>query len=226
MQLSELSASAQNYLKAIWNIQEWSETEATTSLIAKATGVKLPSVSDAMRKLQAQGLVNHERYGTVTLTELGRRHAVSMVRRHRLLETFLVETLQYSWDEVHEEAELLEHAASDMLIERMDAFLEFPARDPHGDPIPNANGEITFPKAVTVFQAPDNATLKVVRISDADPQLLQYLAEQGIGIDSILKLAVRSPFSEAVTVSVVDTGTTVSLGEVASSSIWAEELTD
>uniref|UniRef100_UPI00404933AE metal-dependent transcriptional regulator n=1 Tax=Brachybacterium sp. GPGPB12 TaxID=3023517 RepID=UPI00404933AE len=105
MSVDELSASAQNYLKAIWGLSEWSDEPVTLKLIARRTGVALSSASDAVRKLTEQGLLSHARYGSVELTEVGRSYALVMVRRHRLIETFLVETLGYRWDEVHEEAE-------------------------------------------------------------------------------------------------------------------------
>ena len=136
MSVSDLSASTQDYLKAIWELEEWSDQPATTSMIAKALGVKQSTVSDTVRKLADQELVSHKRYGSVQLTEQGRAHALQMVRRHRLIETFLVQVLDYSWDEVHDEAEQLEHAVSDLLVERVAELLHHPTRDPHGDPIP------------------------------------------------------------------------------------------
>lgn len=101
MSVSELSASSQTYLKAIWNLQEWSDTPVTTSMLAASTGVTVSTVSEAVRRLTEQGMLDHARYGTVTLTPLGREHALSMVRRPRLVETFLVEVLGYRWDQVH-----------------------------------------------------------------------------------------------------------------------------
>ena len=119
----------------------------TPTLIAERTGLKLSSVSDAVRKLASQGLVDHAPYGAVELTETGRSYALVMVRRHRLIEAFLVSVLGYSWDQVHDEAEHLEHAVSDFMIDRIDEFLEFPTRDPHGDPIPSADGTVHIPDA-------------------------------------------------------------------------------
>ena len=147
MSVSELSASTQNYLKAVWGLTEWSSVPVTPTLIAERTGLKLSSVSDAVRKLSTQGLVEHAPYGSVELTETGRSYALAMVRRHRLIESFLVSVLGYSWDQVHDEAEHLEHAVSDFMIDRIDEFLEFPTRDPHGDPIPSADGTVQIPDA-------------------------------------------------------------------------------
>lgn len=146
MSVSALSASTQNYLKAIWGLTEWSSAQVTPTLIAERTGLKLSSVSDAVRKLASQGLVDHAPYGAVELTETGRSYALVMVRRHRLIEAFLVSVLGYSWDQVHDEAEHLEHAVSDFMIDRIDEFLEFPTRDPHGGSHPVSRRHRTYPR--------------------------------------------------------------------------------
>ncbi len=144
---SELSTVAQDYLKTIWTAQEWSHEKVSTKMLAERIGVSASTASESIRKLADQGLVHHEKYGAVTLTDAGRAAALAMVRRHRLLETFLVNELGYSWDEVHDEAEVLEHAVSDRMLMRMDAKLGFPTRDPHGDPIPAADGRVPTPPA-------------------------------------------------------------------------------
>ena len=122
-----LTAVAQDYLKVIWTAQEWSREKVSTKMLAEKIGVSASTASESIRKLAEQGLVDHEKYGAVTLTDSGRRAALAMVRRHRLLETFLVNELGYSWDEVHDEAEVLEHAVSDRLVARIDAKLGYPA---------------------------------------------------------------------------------------------------
>lgn len=142
----ELSSVAQDYLKVIWTAQEWSQEKVSTKLLAERIGVSASTVSEAVRKLADQNLVVHARYGAITLTEEGRRAAVAMVRRHRLIETFLVQELGYGWDEVHDEAEVLEHAVSETLMARIDAKLGHPDRDPHGDPIPSADGAVPTPR--------------------------------------------------------------------------------
>ncbi|MDF2443740.1 MAG: DtxR family transcriptional regulator, Mn-dependent transcriptional regulator, partial [Subtercola sp.] len=138
MSLPPLTNAAQDYLKVIWAASEWEPEPVTVKQLAERTGVSAATVSDGIRKLAGLGMVAHEPYGSIELTEAGRAVAIGMVRRHRLVETFLVEMLGYSWDEVHDEAEVLEHAVSDLLIDRIDRQLGFPARDPHGDPIPTA----------------------------------------------------------------------------------------
>ncbi len=175
----DLTTVAQDYLKVIWTAQEWSLEKVSTKMLAERIGVSASTASESIRKLADQGLVDHEKYGAVTLTEAGRRAALAMVRRHRLMETFLVRELGYSWDEVHDEAEVLEHAVSDRMLDRIDAKLGHPTRDPHGDPIPAADGQVPTPDArqLSVCQNGDAGT--VARISDSDPEMLRYFDSVG-----------------------------------------------
>lgn len=226
--VDDLSPSMQNYLKVIWGLQEWSDAPVSNSAIAESAGVRLSTVSDALRKLSDLELVGHARYGSVTLTDLGRVHAVSMIRRHRLIETFLVRHLEYEWDEVHDEADRLEHAVSDELIDRMDRVLGFPTRDPHGDPIPSASGAVHRPDAVPLIAAPAPCRVRVERISDADNGMLQFFASRDIVVDAVLHVLPGQPYSETVTVRVGDLGavadsddvSAVSLGPAAAASVW------
>jgi DtxR family Mn-dependent transcriptional regulator len=220
MSVSELSSSTQNYLKIIWNLQEWSSAPVTASHLADRLGLRLSTVSDAIRKLTDQGLIEHARYGSVALTPIGRAHAVAMVRRHRLIETFLVQVLRYTWDEVHDEAETLEHAVSDLMIERIDALLEYPTRDPHGDPIPSASGTVHRPDAVQLTTIRPNTRARVERISDADPRLLQYFADQGIVVDAQLDVLEGDPYANVVVVRVAGRDHTISLGGAATDAVW------
>lgn len=210
----------QNYLKVIWGLQEWSDVPVSNSAIAEAAGVRLSTVSDALRKLSDLELIGHARYGNVTLTELGRQHAVAMIRRHRLLETFLVRVLDYEWDEVHAEADRLEHAVSDGLIDRVDRVLGYPSRDPHGDPIPGADGRVHRPDAVILAEAPAPCRVRVERISDSDNEMLQYFASRGLVVDAELEVLPGEPYSETVTVRVAGSAAPVSLGAAAAASVW------
>lgn len=212
----------QNYLKVIWSLQEWSDRPVSNSAIAEAAGVRLSTVSDALRKLSEQELIEHVRYGSVTLTEVGHEHAVSMIRRHRLIETFLVHMLEYEWDEVHEEADRLEHAVSDELMHRIDRALGYPTRDPHGDPIPSADGKVHRPDAIPLFAAPAPCRTRVERISDADNEMLQYFATRGIIVDAELSILPGEPYSETVTVQIGEA--IVSLGPAAAASVWVSTL--
>lgn len=203
MPLSELSVSTQNYLKAIWSLEEWTEAPATASALAERMGLRVSSVSDGLKRLAAADLIDHQRYGAIELTPLGRTYAVAMIRRHRLIETFLVETLGYTWDRVHDEAEVLEHAVSDFMIERIDAILDHPTRDPHGDPIPDASGRISFPHTVPLTQCAPGERVVLERITDSDPKLLRYLQDHGFVPGARLLLEEGAPFSEAVNVRVL-----------------------
>ncbi|WP_369411115.1 metal-dependent transcriptional regulator [Leucobacter edaphi] len=220
MSVDDLSPSMQNYLKVIWGLQEWSDVPVSNSAIAESAGVRLSTVSDALRKLADLELIGHARYGSVTLTDAGRENAVSMIRRHRLLETFLVRNLDYEWDEVHDEADRLEHAVSDELIDRIDRVLGFPTRDPHGDPIPSADGRVHRPDAVTLAVVPSPCSARVERISDSNTEMLQYFASKGLVVDAELEVLPAEPYSETVTVRIAATNEVVSLGAAAASSVW------
>ncbi|VBA37424.1 Iron-dependent repressor IdeR [Mycobacterium attenuatum] len=218
-----LTAVAQDYLKVIWKAQEWSLEKVSTKMLAEKIGVSASTASESIRRLAEQGLVDHEKYGAVTLTDAGRRAALAMVRRHRLLETFLVNELGYGWDEVHDEAEVLEHAVSDRLVARIDAKLGYPQRDPHGDPIPASDGQVPTPPARQLWECRDGDTGTVARISDAEPEMLRYFDSVGISLDSRLRVVTRREFAGMISVA-IDSGdggpTPVELGSPAARAIW------
>lgn len=219
----DLTTVAQDYLKAIWNAQEWSPDRVTTKMLAERVGVSASTASESIRKLADQGLVDHEKYGGVSLTESGRQAALAVVRRHRLLETFLVRELGYGWDEVHDEAEILEHAVSDMMLDRIDAKLGHPTRDPHGDPIPAADGQVPTPPARRLSDCTEGESGTVARISDADPEMLRYFDVVGISLDSRIRVLTRRDFAGIISVSVESTdgrGSNVELGSPAAQAIW------
>lgn len=180
MHVSDLPDRSQDYLKKIYDLQEWENQGASLSILADQLEQRRSTASEAVKRLAADGLVNHAPYGDISLTPEGQRLALQMVRRHRLLETFLMNQLGYGRDEVHNEAEVLEHAVSDLFIERIDAALGFPDRDPHGDPIPDAEGIINVPDTLALSGAAPGDHLVIDRISDRDPALLRYLEEHGI----------------------------------------------
>jgi len=151
--------------------------------------MKQSTISGALSRMVNAGLVEHKPYGRVGLTSAGRRSAVTMVRRHRLLETFLVEVLGYSWDEVHEEADALEHAVSEKMVDRIDRYLGHPAQDPHGDAIPTESGSMpVVPLTKSLSQVEDGQTVRVWRVSDEDPALLRYLSRHRVRPGTLLKL--------------------------------------
>lgn len=222
----DLTTVAQDYLKVIWTAQEWSPDKVSTKLLAERIGVSASTASESIRKLADQGLVDHAKYGAVTLTEAGRQAALAMVRRHRLMETFLVRELGYGWDEVHDEAEILEHAVSDRMLDRIDAKLGYPTRDPHGDPIPAPDGRVPTPPARQLSVCADGENGTVARISDADPEMLRYFDSVGIALDSRLQVVARRDFAGMISVAVHSaahedgTVTTVDLGSPAAEAIW------
>lgn len=193
----------EDYLKTIFHLD--SRGVARTSAIAEWLGVSAPSVSAMLKRLADGDLVDRGPR-TVALTGHGRRHALRVVRRHRLLETFLAETLDVPWDEVHDEAEVLEHALSERLEERIDAHLGHPARDPHGDPIPSADGEHDESWAEPLAGAPEGAAFVVERVSDRDAGALRYLADLGIRPGATLVVGERDPYGGPLWVTVGPAG--------------------
>jgi len=180
--------AVEDYVKCIYAHTEWQPEPITTSVLAARLGVAASSVTEMVKKLGVQGLATHVPYGAISLTADGAALALRMLRRHRLIETWLVQHFGYSWDEVHDEAEVLEHALSDRLLESIDEQLGRPRRDPHGDPIPSRDGVISQPPAVLVRDAAEGHSGAVVRISDRDPMLLRHLVAEGILLDTELEV--------------------------------------
>lgn len=197
MEGRHLSKMVEDYLKIIWKAQEWRDSSVSTNEIAATLGVTPSSVSANLKKLARDGLIDYEPYKRIGLTSAGWDVAIMVVRRHRVLETYLVERLGLGWDEVHAEAHSLEHAVSDFVIDRMDQVLGHPARDPHGDPIPRADGSIEHSversSATRLSDLESGAHAQVIRISDHEPAILKYLEERQITVGTHLFLDERSP---------------------------------
>jgi len=208
---------AESYLKAIWNAREWTDEPVTVTALAARLGLSPSSVSEGVRKLVERGLLEHRPYAPIALTAEGEAVAVAMARKHRLIETFLVERLGYAWDEVHDEAELLEHAVSDRFVDALAAHLGDPERDPHGDPIPRADGTLPGPALLPLAHAAEGAPLRVARVSDADPELLRFLERSGVVLDAPVVLRRREP--SAGTLELEIAGAPLSLGERAAAAI-------
>ena len=192
------STVAQDYLKAVWAACEWGGAGASITGLARRMGVAASTASENVARLVEAGLLEHEPYRAVTLSEEGARRARRMMRRHRLLETYLVEVLGFEWDEVHAEAEVLEHAVSERLLAALDAALGHPVRDPHGDPIPAADGRIVQPALRSIDTVKVGRTVVVGRIRD-ESALLRDLKRAGIGLDTPVKVVSRDsgPASDA-----------------------------
>ncbi|WP_345751731.1 metal-dependent transcriptional regulator [Microbacterium rhizophilus] len=183
------SPAIDDYLKTVYAHTEWQDAPITPSVLAAKLGIAPSSVTEMVKKLGAQGLVAHEPYRAVRLTPEGERRALEMVRRHRLIETWLVEEYGYAWDEVHEEAEVLEHTISDRLLEKIDARLGRPRFDPHGDPIPDAAGVVERVRFVLLAEAPAGHEGRVLRVSDRDPGLLRLIEGAGIAVGQDVRVA-------------------------------------
>lgn len=180
--------SAENYLKVIFSRQGSERRRVKTKEIADELDISLPSVSGMLKSLGEDGLVEYEPYKGARLTDEGRTKALKVIRNHRLIEVFLVQTLGYSWDEVHDEAERLEHAVSDKLVERIDTFLNHPRFDPHGDPIPTAEGQLQHREMMNLCDAKEGMELRVERVLDQTPEVLRYLDRSGLRPGSTLSV--------------------------------------
>ncbi len=195
-----VSESAQDYLKAIWKLERTGDM--STTALADALGVAPASATAMLKKLATLGLVEHERYHGASLTPAGERMALEVVRHHRLLELYLMEALGLSWDQVHAEAERLEHHLSDQLEARIDQALGFPTRDPHGDPIPTAELLLQSDEKVCLSDLQAGVMTVVRRVPDTDPELLRYLATLGLVPAEEVTIVDQAPFDGPVTVEV------------------------
>jgi DtxR family transcriptional regulator, Mn-dependent transcriptional regulator len=197
-----MTISEENYLKVIYHVSLVAPKGVSTNAIAGMLDTKASSVTDMLKKLADKNLVSYQKYQGVTLTDEGLHKAKMIVRKHRLWEVFLVEKLQFSWDEVHEIAEELEHIQSEPLIDKLDAFLGFPAFDPHGDPIPNAKGVINKVEKELLSEANLNQMYTCVGVKDSSTEFLQYLDKQQIALGSTIKILEKEPFDETLLVEI------------------------
>jgi DtxR family Mn-dependent transcriptional regulator len=191
--LPELTGPVEDYLKAIYELERTGEP-AETNAIARLLGIAPASVSGMVRRLAEQGLITHERYHGARLTTGGRRAALRTLRRHRVIEAYLTSALGYSWDRVHDEAERLEHAASDELIDRMAEAIGEPATDPHGAPIPTREGTLEERSLMPLSALSAGDTARVEAVSDRNGERLRYLAELGIVPGAEVRIVAREPF--------------------------------
>jgi DtxR family Mn-dependent transcriptional regulator len=194
-----ITPAMQDYLKAVFRLGE--QGPVSTQQLADELGVAAPSVTNMAKRLHELGLLNHEPYRGVSLTPAGRQAALDVVRRHRLLETYLAEAVGLGWDEVHDEAERLEHHLSDRLEARLDSLLGFPATDPHGDPIPREGADLA--PGPTLLQTPAGAEGTVSRVSDRDPEQLRYLRTLGIVPGAKVTVIEHLPFEGPVRIRVL-----------------------
>ncbi len=189
--IANLSITEENYIKAIYHLQQ-TDGNVTTNEVAEMLHTKAASVTDMLKKLNAKNIVNYAKYQGFTLSDDGRKIALSIVRKHRLWEYFLVEKLQFGWDEVHEVAEELEHISSLKLVEKLDAFLEYPKFDPHGDPIPDVNGKMVYQPQINLTDLPPSELAEVTAVGSQSTELLELLKHKKIAIGT--KIIIKKKF--------------------------------
>lgn len=209
-----LTFTEENYVKSIYALQERNASgEVSVNEIAERMQTKPATVTDMLRKLSDKELIHYEKYKKIRLSNDGMQQALQVVRKHRLWETFLHNTLHFSWDEVHEVAEQLEHIHSQKLITRLEEFLGFPKFDPHGDPIPAANGDMPATKAIALSEVTIPAVqCRIVAVKDTSPAFLQQLKRFGLEIDVQVRAEERMPFDNSLLIA-IDGGTPFIISE-------------
>ncbi|MFY7729534.1 MAG: metal-dependent transcriptional regulator [Flavobacterium sp.] len=205
-----MTHSEENYLKVIYHLSQQTGKGVSTNAIAGVMESKPSSVTDMIQKLADKGLANYVKYQGVQLTEAGSFAALMIVRKHRLWELFLVEKLDFSWDEVHDVAEQLEHIKSDKLINKLDEFLGFPTEDPHGDPIPDVQGNIASVEKKLLSEINVGKKVLCVGVKDSSAPFLQYLDKQQIALGAVIEVLGREDFDFSVNIKIKDRELTVS----------------
>lgn len=193
-----VTLSEENYLKAIYHLGKQGNEAVSTNAIAEHMDTKASSVTDMVKKLAEKDLANYKKYQGVSLTKLGRMTAASVVRKHRLWEVFLVEKLNFSWDEVHDVAEQLEHIKSEKLINELDSFLEFPTHDPHGDPIPDKHGSLVNNTSVSILEIGLGVEGTLTHVKDSSEIFLKYLDKNNLALGDRIRVIDIEPFDSSV----------------------------
>lgn len=201
-----LSYTEENYLKALLKLsfQNEEKPEAGTNEMAAYLGVKPATATDMLKKLKEKDLVTYKKYGKILLTETGKKNGIAILRKHRLWETFLYEKLDFSWDEVHEVAEQLEHIQSAKLVDKLEEFLDFPEFDPHGDPIPKANGEMPSVVKTLLSELKSGDVSHVAAVRDTSALFLQYLEKLQITIGTKIKVVEVIDFDGSLSIEIAD----------------------
>jgi DtxR family Mn-dependent transcriptional regulator len=208
--INYMTFSEENYLKTIYHLTNISASEISTNAIAEMMETKASSVTDMLRKLAEKDLINYKKYQGVSLTDRGMISAKMIVRKHRLWEVFLVEKLDFSWDEVHDVAEQLEHIKSEKLINKLDDFLGNPTEDPHGDPIPDVNGRIVAVEKQLLSELAENQKGICVGVRDTSSEFLKYLDKQGIALGSKIEIVAKESFDLSLIIKVAEKELTIS----------------
>jgi DtxR family Mn-dependent transcriptional regulator len=195
-----LSQTEENYLKAIYSLELSNSNKVSTTLIAKQLKTKASSVTDMVKKLADKNLVNYKKYKGVSTTKKGKDIAVRIVRKHRLWEVFLVNKLNYNWDEVHDIAEQLEHIQSDSLTDRIEEYLDYPTYDPHGDPIPDKEGNIAHHKNIMLSSIGKNKSCVIIGVKDSSSAFLKFLDNANIKLGSTIKVISKEEFDNSIVI--------------------------
>ena len=199
----DLTITEENYLKALFKIGvENGSQEVGTNELASSLSLKPATVNNMLKKLKEKKLINHEKYGKIKLTSIGKKHGVEVIRKHRLWETFLYEKLEFGWDEIHEVAEQLEHVRSQKLIDKLEKFLDFPEFDPHGDPIPDHEGHFKTTFKRTLSDIEPKQTCKMVAVKDNSSSFLQYVVKLGLGLHNQIKVLHKHEFDGSLEIEV------------------------
>jgi DtxR family transcriptional regulator, Mn-dependent transcriptional regulator len=217
-----LSLTEENYLKTIYHLSEGGNQPVLTNAIADAMNTKPASVTDMVKKLSVKNLITYEKYYGVNITRQGKNDALTIIRKHRLWETFLVQTLDFNWDQVHEVAEQLEHIQSPLLIEKLDEFLGFPSADPHGHPIPDKNGKFHVARQIPLAEVTGKKKVAVRAVKHSTPAFLQYLSKIGIYIGAQVAILEKIEFDSSVEI-MVDGKKKVFISREASENILVTE---
>lgn len=199
-----LSLAEENYLKAIYHLQHENDESVSTNDLSSILDTKASSVTDMLKKLSDKSLVVYKKYQGVRLSDKGKTTALKVIRKHRLWEVFLVEKLNFNWDEVHEIAEQLEHIQSEKLTDKLDQFLDFPKRDPHGDPIPNKDGQFEVANKTMLSELGVNESGICDGVKDSTPTFLNYLDKQGIALGKTLTVKEKESFDQSMLVAYDD----------------------
>ena len=205
-----LSFTEENYLKAIYHLAQGGTKAVLTNEIADSMNTKAASVTDMIKKLSAKNFISYEKYYGVKITKQGKLEALSIIRKHRLWETFLVEKLHFEWDEVHEIAEQLEHIQSPLLIEKLDEFLNYPKADPHGEPIPDRHGKVQVQAHGCLHDQPVGYKGNIVAVKDSDSNLLKYLNKIGATPGKRIELTSKEEYDQSLEIIVDDKKLTIS----------------
>jgi DtxR family transcriptional regulator, Mn-dependent transcriptional regulator len=216
------SVAEENYIKAIWRLQQ-TDSNVTTNELSAELHTKPASVTDMLKRLKEKKLLNYERYYGVKLNADGKKLALSIIRRHRLWEYFLVDKLKFSWDEVHDIAEELEHVSSNELIQRLDDFLGNPKADPHGDPIPDSNGKIELPNQISLNNLKENQQAVVTGVGDQNSSLLEMLNIKKINIGTKLEIKQRFLFDQSLEIKIRNQSL-ITISEQLAKNIFVKEI--